>query len=206
MQDPSLWARLEAFSFDAPTGSKPYSRKLQEAEGWSRAHTRKVIEEYRRFLYLTQVSPAEATPSEPVDRAWHLHLTYTRSYWEDLCGSVLRQPLHHEPGKGEEDRRRYREQYVATRHLYRKEFGRTPPMAIWPTDFQIRTRLLLRILTMAGFLAVLLGISSFFNADLEYLRFLLPMGAAALALGIWLSGDYTRRNRRAGSGCGSCGG
>jgi hypothetical protein len=79
------------------------------------------------------------TPSEAVDQAWHLHLTYTRSYWEDLCGTVLEWPLHHGPTKGgPEGDRRYHEQYAATLEAYRLAFGEPPP-DIWP-DVETRFR------------------------------------------------------------------
>ena len=38
--------------------------------------------------------------SEQVDAAWHLHLTYTRSYWDRFCKETLGQPLHHDPTRG----------------------------------------------------------------------------------------------------------
>lgn len=138
MQDRDLWARLEAFRFDAETGDRPFSAKLAEAEGWPAPVTQRVIVEYRRFLYLTQVADGAVTPSEAVDRAWHMHLSFTRSYWDDLCGTVLRRPLHHDPCAATTDAPRYAAQYAATRALYAAEFGAPPPADLWPASHEAR--------------------------------------------------------------------
>ena len=134
MRNPDLWARLQAFEFDNGTGSAPFSVKLARAEGWSKAYTARVIEEYRRFLYLTQVGDRQATPSQIVDAAWHMHLTFTRDYWEDLCPTVIGKPIHHQPCAGEEEMPRYRDQFAATKALYEAEFGAEPPSDIWGRD------------------------------------------------------------------------
>lgn len=132
MQNNDLWARLEAHAFDDPGAAAPFSVKLAAEEGWTPDYTRRVIEEYRKFLYLTQITDGEATPSEVVDRAWHMHLTFTRDYWDGLCGEVLRRGLHHDPCSGPEEMPRYADQYRATLRLYEREFDALPPSDIWP--------------------------------------------------------------------------
>ena len=75
----------------------------------------RVCEEYRRFLFLCCIADHVVTPSDDVDQAWHLHLTYTQSYWYDLCADVLGRPLHHTPTEGgEEQHAFYRECYSNT--------------------------------------------------------------------------------------------
>ncbi len=137
MQDPDLWQRLQAFEFDADDAEKPFSAKLAEEEKWTEAHARNVIEEYRRFLYLAAISGEQATPSEDIDRAWHMHLSYTRSYWEALCDGVLGRRLHHEPSKGPREKQRFARQYRATRALYADEFGMRAPGHIWQGESEI---------------------------------------------------------------------
>lgn len=133
MRNPELWARLEAYSFDG-AGSAPFSVKLARDQGWDAAFTARVIEEYRRFLYLTQVSKRQVTPSQSVDAAWHVHLTFTRDYWEDLCPNVIGASVHHQPCAGDEEMPRYRDQFAATKALYEVEFGAEPPIGIWGRD------------------------------------------------------------------------
>ena len=138
MRDPDLWARLQAHVFDSADSAAPYSVKLARAEGWSAAYTARVIEEYRRFLYLTQVSDTQVTPCQVVDAAWHMHLTFTRDYWGALCPEVIGKPVHHQPCAGEEEMPRYRDQFAATKALYRAEFGEDPPADIWACTPQRR--------------------------------------------------------------------
>lgn len=95
-----LYLRLKAFDLDVERSELPFSARLARENGWSQDYARRVIEEYKRFLFLVSVSDQMLTPSEAVDEAWHLHLTYSKSYWDDLCGKVLERPLHHQPTEG----------------------------------------------------------------------------------------------------------
>jgi hypothetical protein len=89
--------------------------------------------EYRRFVFLAMEAGHPVTPSEQVDQAWHLHLLYTRSYWDDLCGQVLGRPLHHGPTQGgPAEGAKFHDWYRATLDSYERIFGRRPPADIWP--------------------------------------------------------------------------
>lgn len=128
MQQPWLWARIVDYEF--PRG---FEGKLCEQLGCKATIAAKLREEYRRFVYLAMVSSNEATPSESIDRVWHLHLCYTRDYWETFCHDVLQCEFHHDPCDGPESRPRYNEQYAATLALYEQEFGSPAPSKVWPT-------------------------------------------------------------------------
>ncbi|MSU90124.1 hypothetical protein GE300_10930 [Rhodobacteraceae bacterium 2CG4] len=131
MRDPALWNRLRDHAFDDPRAEVPFTRKLRIGEGWSRRLTARVLDEYRRFLYLAAVSDGRVTPSRKVDRAWHLHLSYTRDYWQRLC-PLLGRELHHEPSSGPAEDARHLAQYRETLALYRQEFDAAPPRSVWP--------------------------------------------------------------------------
>ena len=79
----ALWNRLEEFSFDKPGVDFSFSERLRHENQWSAEYTERVLMEYRRFLYLCVEAGHPVTPSDAVDQAWHLHLCYTRSYWEE---------------------------------------------------------------------------------------------------------------------------
>ena len=80
-ENPSgLWASIEKFEFDTPGVELPFSARLARDNGWSSDFAHRVIEEYRRFLYLSAVAGHTVSPSDEVDQVWHLHLTYTSSY------------------------------------------------------------------------------------------------------------------------------
>ncbi|NHK28497.1 hypothetical protein FF098_011320 [Parvularcula flava] len=130
--DPDLWQRLEHMTFDEAGAPLSAARRLARENGWSPAFAEKVIDEYRRFAYLAVVAGHEVTPSDEVDQAWHLHLTYTRHYWGDFA-QMLGTPLHHGPTRGTgSDKVRYEDNYAATLASYEREFGETPPADIWP--------------------------------------------------------------------------
>lgn len=127
---------MAAAGGDADRGagfSRSFEDALSRDQGWRRSLAAMVIEEYRRFLYLAAISDREVTPSRAVDAAWHLHLTWGRHYWDELCGRILRRPLHHLPGDGSAaDEERHRRQYLETLALYERVFGASPPHGIWP--------------------------------------------------------------------------
>ncbi len=86
----------------------------------------------RRLVRQGLSTPEPVTPSEEVDEVWHLHLTYSRDYWEVWCGLVLGRPLHHDPaGGGGAEQSRLHAQYAATLARYEAYFGPSPE-AYWP--------------------------------------------------------------------------
>lgn len=130
--DPALWARIEGLAFDALDAAFPFSARLARDNGWTHEFAEAVIAEYKRFAYLARVTGREVTPSDEVDQAWHLHLTYTRHYWGPFR-EMLGAPFHHGPtAGGPAERRRYAENYAATLEAYAREFGAPPPADIWP--------------------------------------------------------------------------
>jgi uncharacterized protein (TIGR04222 family) len=130
----SLWDRIQAFSIDGDSSpSRSFASRLARENGWSAAFAERVVVEYKRFVFLAMTAGHPVTPSDQVDQAWHLHLTYTRSYWDRFCGEVLGRPLHHEPTRGgSAEAKKFHQQYDQTLALYRATFGADPPSDIWP--------------------------------------------------------------------------
>ncbi|MBW8682952.1 hypothetical protein [Chitinophaga rhizophila] len=129
-----LWTKIQAFSFDNGTAVNTFAKKLAAEQQWTPDFTRRAIEEYKKFMLLCCISPTGAAPSNVVDEVWHLHLTYTQSYWTDFCKNTLGRDVHHYPSDGgtSEDYR-HLAWYKRTRQLYRNIFETTPPEDIWPT-------------------------------------------------------------------------
>jgi hypothetical protein len=131
--DPFLMRALLAMQIAPADAKLSFEQRLAEDNGWSRDFALKVSTEYRRFLYLAATGKQPVTPSDAVDQAWHLHLAYSRHYWDILCKEILRKPLHHGPTAGGGDEvTRYAHQYAATLRLYQESFGENAPAAIWP--------------------------------------------------------------------------
>lgn len=138
LNHPTLWAKIEAFAFDDPDVDRPFSQRLAEENGWTREYAREVIEEYRRFLYLGVTIGHPVTPSDPVDQAWHLHLLYTQSYWENLCRDTLQTPFHHGPSRGgRSENEKYTDFYRRTLDSYQTHFG-PAPASVWPVGPQTK--------------------------------------------------------------------
>lgn len=126
-----LWRKLAAFPIDDPAAEHPLSKRLASEQDWTHEYAVRVVEEYRKFIFLCMISKKMCTPSLSVDEAWHLHLIYTRAYWEQLCVRTLGRLIHHEPAQGGgEDEAKFQELYVTTLELYARVFGE-PPEDIW---------------------------------------------------------------------------
>ena len=123
-----LWRKIRDFQVDDPSSELTFTDRLARENDWSLGFADRVVQEYKRFIFLAATAPHRVTPSEAVDEAWHLHLIYTRSYWDDLCRNVIRRPLHHGPTKGgSAETQRFHEQYRQTLASYREAFGEEPP-------------------------------------------------------------------------------
>ena len=132
LKNPALWRALEAFEIGRNDVAFSFRDRLARENGWSRGHADAAILEYKKFLYLTATGETMRTPSPAVDQVWHLHLTYSRSYWDDLCGRVIGRKIHHGPTEGgaAEDAKFF-QLYEETLAAYAKEFG-APPADLWP--------------------------------------------------------------------------
>ena len=129
-QQVELYKRIQAFSFDRPD-RLPFSKRLARDNGWSLAYARRVIDEYKKFAFLAVAASHPVTPSDGVDQVWHLHLSYTRSYWQ-FCQEILQTPLDHEPTRGgSSERTKFNDWYSQTLESYEHFFGTTPPIDIW---------------------------------------------------------------------------
>ena len=133
IQELTTWNRLSGSRFrrrrrgSAVLGAAGSRQRLV-----ARAFAARAIEEYRKFCFLAVHAGHPVTPSDEVDQVWHLHLTYSRHYWDALCRDTLEKPLHHGPTQGgvAEDRK-FHDWYDNTLASYRRYFGE-PPKDLWP--------------------------------------------------------------------------
>lgn len=95
---------------------------------------REAVAEYRKFAFLAVAAGHPVSPSHAIDQVWHLHLLYTRDYWEIWCPRVLGQPLHHEPTRGgPAEHGKFGDWYARTRESYRRFFGEPAAAWCWPS-------------------------------------------------------------------------
>ncbi|MCZ8369246.1 MAG: hypothetical protein O9293_04650 [Porphyrobacter sp.] len=131
--DDALWQRIADHRIGPADASLSFTARLARENRWSEGHAQRVIGEYKRFCYLAMRAGHEVTPSDAVDQAWHLHLSYTRDYWQVFCPQVLQAELHHGPTQGgTAERERFYRQYADTLAAYEAAFSEVPPADIWP--------------------------------------------------------------------------
>lgn len=136
----SLYAKIAKFQLDQPGIICPFSVKLAWQYRWSGVFTHRAIREYKKYIFLLMVTDRTLSPTTTIDRVWHQHILYTRSYWEDLCGDVLNRSLHHTPGLGGRDEGlKYYQQCSDAIALYKDYFG-PPPADIWePPNLRVES-------------------------------------------------------------------
>ncbi len=128
-----LWKRIEEFSIDDLHAEVRFSDKLARENNWSKEYTQRVISEYKKFIFLCCVLPNGASPSDVVDQAWHIHLTYTINYWKEFCQKTLGKEIHHHPSKGGiAEKKKHTGWYADTLSQYKYYFDTAAPADIWP--------------------------------------------------------------------------
>ncbi|MCP5503488.1 MAG: hypothetical protein H7A25_26550 [Leptospiraceae bacterium] len=132
LEQQKLYNDILNFEIDEKTARVPYSHRLSKENNWTLDFTRRVILEYKKFVFLAIVCDRAVTPSKVIDEAWHLHMIYTHSYWDEFCAKVLNFKLHHVPGNGNEiEEIKFKQQYQKTLDSYKHYFGELPPSDIW---------------------------------------------------------------------------
>ncbi|WP_344796087.1 glycine-rich domain-containing protein [Litoribacillus peritrichatus] len=110
-----------------------FFQKLSDEYNWSDDFCKSAFEEYKRFIFLAVTAEERVVPSVVVDKIWHMHMTFTVSYWHDLCRDVLQQELHHVPSpKSKSFETEDRQAYQQTLLRYNRVFGTEPPSKVWP--------------------------------------------------------------------------
>ena len=133
MEKETLLRRLAEFELDDPHASLPFTARLAREQRWTLAFSARSVVEYKRFIALAVLAGHPVTPSEEVDQVWHLHLVYTRSYWQEMCADLLDREIHHGPTRGGlSENEKFTDWYAKTLASYEALFGNSPPADIWP--------------------------------------------------------------------------
>jgi hypothetical protein len=130
-----LWQKIKYFQFDKENVKLTFAKRLARENNFTDSFTKEIIEEYKKFIFLCCVSKQQITPSHYVDLAWHLHLTYTKSYWIDFCKNTIGKEIHHNPTEGgKTEDNKFKNYYNQTIELYKATFNESPPINIWQND------------------------------------------------------------------------
>ena len=130
-----LWNKIESIELDEPESSFTFTDRLCRENGWKYKYAVRVIYEYKKFMFLICIAEHPLTPSDEVDQVWHLHLLYTKLYWEEFCRNTMGREVHHGPTKGgSSEKEKFNDWYAKTKELYLKAFNKNAPVDIWPSS------------------------------------------------------------------------
>lgn len=92
---------------------------------WTREDALRCSQLYKNFLILNKkYLPQPLVPTREIDEFWHNHILHTRRYLQD-CQQIFGYYLHHEPtDEATDDGTLLRNNYLKTKELYYKEFGK----------------------------------------------------------------------------------
>lgn len=108
-----------------------FFNKLKDEYNWKSEQANNAILEYQKFLLIVKKYGANQTPSKLVDKVWHIHLLFTKDYWENLCPNYLGFNLHHIPSETDsESKVKDLENYKNTMEHYKLLFGEKNKIAI----------------------------------------------------------------------------
>ena len=89
-----LWLKLAGMNLQGAQAMAPYLQMMQKQMGWSTDMAAKVIEEYRKFLFLAMRAGHQVIPPGAVNDVWMTHMQNAQSFWEQF-GQVLNLSLIH---------------------------------------------------------------------------------------------------------------
>ncbi len=125
--------KIENFQVSSNGDLAVFWHKLVSENGWTLSYAQGAYSEYKKFIWLAKISRSRVVPSEIVDKVWHLHITFTQSYWHDLCRDTLGFEFHHLPSSNTKECQRLDYQhYKNTLKMYENEFGEKPDGRYWP--------------------------------------------------------------------------
>ena len=134
--------KYKNFEVTSNGDSDIFLSKLTLENNWTSCYAREIFSEYMKFIWLAKISQKRIVPSESIDIVWHLHMTFTKSYWCELCKDILGFELHHTPSsKNLESKNQDERGYQYTLRLYEKEFRNVPPTSCWTTRAPKRSSL-----------------------------------------------------------------
>lgn len=111
-------------------GEPRFSDLLALKNGWSPIHAKRVIHEYRRFIFLAMYADHPVVPSEQVDEAWQLDIAQGLTFWGQVCEDLNTSWSAFEKSESH-DFSKWDSPFQATLDAYQKHWGEPAPDDIW---------------------------------------------------------------------------
>ena len=125
-----LWLKLNMMNAEGLQAFAPVMEAMQKQWGQNAEMAQRIIEEYRKFLFLAMRAGHQVIPPGPVNDVWMMHLQNAQNYWENLGKMIGDRPM----AQGGADPKNFAsmaDAWKATLDSYEKIVGRKPPMDIW---------------------------------------------------------------------------
>jgi hypothetical protein len=124
-----LWLKLNMMNAEGLTAFAPLVQAMQAQMGHSAEAAQRIIEEYRKFLFLAMRAGHQVIPPGVVNDVWLMHMESVQDYWEALGGMISERPIAQ--GVGAAGAASAADAWKATLQSYERIFGTKPPMDIW---------------------------------------------------------------------------
>lgn len=124
-----LWLKLATMNLQGAEAMAPFMKMVEQQMGVSRDMATRVIEEYRKFLFLAMRAGHQVIPPGAVNDVWMMHLQNAQNYWEQMGKMITERPM-----AGGFDPSAFAglaDPWKQTLESYEKIFGTKPPMDIW---------------------------------------------------------------------------
>jgi len=124
-----LWLKLNLMNAEGLQAFAPLMEMMQKQMGQNSEMAQRVIEEYRKFLFLAMRAGHQVIPPGPINDVWQLHLQSAQNYWENLAQMIGERPIAQ--GVDAKNLGSMADAWKATLESYEKIFGAKPPADIW---------------------------------------------------------------------------
>lgn len=124
-----LWLKLNMMNAEGLQAFAPLMQMMQQQMGANAEMAQRVIEEYRKFLFLAMRAGHQVIPPGIVNDVWMMHLQNAQNYWENLGQMISERPLSQ--GVDAKELASMADHWKATLESYERVFGTKPPMDIW---------------------------------------------------------------------------
>ena len=126
-----LWLKLNMMNAEGLQAFAPVMKMMEQQMGSSAEMANRVIEEYRKFLFLAMRAGHQVIPPGPINDVWMTHLQTAQNFWENLGQMITERPVA--GGMDAKAMGGMGDAWAATLKSYEVIFGTKPPMDIWGT-------------------------------------------------------------------------
>ena len=124
-----LWLKLNLMNAQGMQAFAPLMKMMEQQMGGNSEMAQRVIEEYRKFLFLAMRAGHQVIPPGVINDVWMMHLQNAQNYWENLGQMIAEKPVA--KGLDAKGFANAADAWTATLQSYEQIFGTKPPMDIW---------------------------------------------------------------------------